>query len=162
MKPSFLSALLISGALASAPVVAEEAIKADALAPVEAAEIDMGRDAEELRVMLRAHPDIDTTDTALVFNNPTAARVWVRCAVFNGNGRILGGGALAIPANGVRFFLASDLARDRDFIGSAQCGATNRVLPSSFILGAGLTDAPVNGGPTWTGNRMRFPIVAAF
>lgn len=163
MRSELFGSLVLAGLLCSGPISAQtEAVPADTLTPIEAEEVDAGRDADELRAVLKTHPDVDSTDTALVFNNPTAHRVWVRCAAFSGNGRILGGSALAIPANGVRFIFASDIARNRDFIGSAQCGATARVIPSSFILGSGLTDAPTSGGPTWHGNRIRFPIVASF
>ncbi|MCH9672043.1 MAG: hypothetical protein K0U93_11405 [Gammaproteobacteria bacterium] len=164
MKVGILGVALLAVGALGAMNVAAQALSAeqDAVTPIQADDVDVGRDADQLRAVLKPIPDIDTTNTALVFNNPTAGVVWVRCAAFSGNGRILGGAALAIPANGVRFIYASDLADGRDFIGSAQCRSNNRVIPSAFILGSGLTDAPTLGGPTWQGNRMRFPIVASF
>lgn len=62
----------------------------------------------------------------------------------------------------IRLILASDLSRGGDFVGSATCKARNRVIPSSFIVGPGLSDGPVRLHHGWDSTEMNFPIVATF
>jgi hypothetical protein len=105
--------------------------------------VEVARDAEQLQEVLRPPPDIDFTDTALVFTNPTGRVGYVTCAGYNANGRAVGRIWLKVPANGLRFALASDLSGDVDFIGSAGCWAWPSVVGSAFLLRPGaITDLP--------------------
>ena len=137
---------LMAMALA-APVSAEETPTRDQ--PV-LNEIEVTHSVNELEAVLRRHPDIDVTDTALVFNNALRRTTVVRCVAFGRNGRPLGRVRTKVPGNGLQFILASDLADGLDFIGSARCWARGRVVPSAFIVGPGmLTDTPAKA--TFTG-----------
>lgn len=126
-------------------------------------EIEIDRISDELRDVVRPdRRDPDSTDSALVFNNPRRHVTWVYCVAFNGAGAAIGRARLRIPGNGVRFAFASDIAGGQDFVGSATCAARSRVVPSLFIVGAGLTDAKALVNHGWDQTRIRFPVVAAF
>ncbi len=106
-------------------------------------EIEVKHNLNELEAVLRPRPDIDLTDTALVFNNALRHTTVVRCVAFGRNGHPLAKVRTIVPGNGLRFILASDLADGLDFIGSARCWARGKVVPSAFIVGPSmLTDAP--------------------
>ncbi|HEC15191.1 MAG TPA: hypothetical protein ENI99_01245 [Sedimenticola sp.] len=142
-----------------APVAAEE-IQLSEQAAV--AEIEIDRGPEELQAVLRPRPDLDTTDTALVFNNALHKTAVVRCVAFGANGHALGRVRIKIPGNGLRFIRASDLANGLDFIGSARCSARGKIVPSAFIVGRILTDTPAKAAFDWPVTRMRFPAIATF
>ena len=124
--------------------------------------IQVVRDATEPQAMLKPRPDVDVIDTALIFNNPRRHKTLVACAGYDANGRVLGRAYTVVPANGVRFLRASDISNGRDFIGSAQCKARARVIPSSFVVGVGFSDAPAEIVNGWDNSSMRFPIVASY
>ncbi len=133
----------------AAPTTAQE-LQAQDLSVLNEVEVNHGGD--RLEAVLRPHPDIDVTDTALVFNNALRRTTVVRCVAFGRNGRPLGKVRTKVPGNGMRFILASDLADDLDFIGSAHCWARGRVVPSAFIVGPGmLTDTPAKATVTGRG-----------
>jgi len=127
-------------------------------------EIEIDRVSDELRDVVRPdrRADPDSTDSALVFNNPRRHVTWVYCVAYNGAGAAIGRARLRIPGNGVRFVFASDMAAGQDFVGSATCAARSRVVPSLFIVGGGLTDAKALVNHGWDQTRIRFPVVAAF
>lgn len=105
-------------------------------------EVEIERDYAELQPMLRPRPDIDTTDTALLFNNALRRTSVVYCVAYGANGQALGKVRVKVPGNGVRFILASDLSDGRDFVGSSRCRARGKIVPSAFIVGAGFSDTP--------------------
>ena len=153
-------------------LVASVALLALAVAPSAAARdmldggddgIEITRDAAELPNELRPRPpeDADVADTALVFTNEGGSAARVRCAGFNKNGYAVGRAWVAIPARGLRYVLASDLSRGRDFVGQVQCSAPVQVKGSAVFLGPDLTDLPafqVRGNF----GRLRFPVVATY
>lgn len=150
---------------ASTNVIANDAaIAADAvsLEPGDAVGLEITRDASELQAMLKTTPDIDVIDTALVFNNPRNHRTLVACVGYSANGRALGRAYTVVPANGVRFIRASDISNGRDFLGSASCKARARIIPASFIVGVGFSDAPARVVNGWNASSMRFPVVASY
>ncbi len=156
--------VLFSFFLAAASFAANEAILANAVA-IDGDDdigVEVIRLEPELRDMLKIDRDIDVIDTALVFNNPRSRRTLVACVGYNANGRALGRAYTVVPPNGVRFMRASDISDGRDFLGSARCKARNRVIPSSFIVGVGFSDAPVNVVHGWDHTAIRFPIVASY
>ena len=124
--------------------------------------IQVTRDAAELQAMLKRTPDVDVIDTALVFNNPRRHKTLVACVGYNANGRVMGRAYTVVPANGIRFIRASDISNGTDFLGSAKCQARARVIPSSFIVGVGFSDAPARVINGWDNSVMRFPIVASY
>lgn len=155
------TALIVS----SSPVLANDAaIAADAVAigPGDEVGLEVIRDATELQAMLKKAPDVDVVDTALVFNNPRNHKTLVACVGYNANGRALGRAYTVVPANGVRFIRASDISNGRDFLGSASCKARSRLIPASFIVGVGFSDAPARVVHGWDASSMRFPVVASY
>jgi hypothetical protein len=156
---------LIGAAIAwlSAPVAsAEEA----ATAADEWIEIE--RDAVTLQDELRVRDiDRDVADTALVFTNLGNTDGYAHCMAFDGDGRRIGRARVKLPALGVRYLLASDISRGRDFIGHAQCGAAVTVKGTAIFLGPGLTDLPsmqpsIQPAATALYGRIRFPLVATY
>jgi hypothetical protein len=125
-------------------------------------EIEVNRGITDLEPILRPTPDRDSTDIALVFNNPRVRGAAVRCVALNQNGRPIGRIIVRIPGNGVRLTLVSDIVDGRDFIGSVRCRTTAPVIPSAFIVGSGLTDAKAQVVGNWETNSIRFPLVATF
>ena len=123
---------------------------------------EVTRSESDLQEMLKMERDVDFIDTALVFNNPRGSRTLVACVGYNANGRALGRAYIVVPPNGVRFMRASDISGGRDFLGSAQCKARGRVIPSSFIVGVGFSDAPARVVHGWDDTAIRFPIVASY
>jgi hypothetical protein len=156
--------LLCSVVFAQSSNADDQAIAADAV-KIDGAEdlgVQITRSATELQDMLKIDRDVDVIDTALIFNNPRGHRTLVACVGYNANGRALGHAFAVVPANGVRFIRASDISNGRDFIGSAQCKARARVIPSSFIVGVGFSDAPARVVNGWDNSSIRFPIVASY
>ena len=141
-----------------------EAIIADAVAMNgdEDIGVEVTRSAQELQDMLKMERDVDVIDTALIFNNPRRQRTLVVCVGYNANGRALGRAFSIVPGNGVRLIRASDISDGRDFLGSARCKALARVIPSSFIVGVGFSDAPARVVHGWDNTAIRFPIVASY
>lgn len=126
-------------------------------------EVEIDRISDQLRDVIRPDQrDPDSTDSALVFNNPRRHVTWVYCVAYNGSGNPIGRTRLRVPGNGVRFVFASDMAAGQDFVGSATCAARSRVVPSLFIVGGGLTDAKALVNHGWDQTRIRFPVVASF
>ncbi len=129
--------------------------------PTEA--VDVERDGPELNDRIRDHrPDLDTVDTALVFTAVRSARSTVKCVGYDDNGRIVGTVRLRIPGRGLRYVLASDISRGRDFVGSAVCKTSGRILPSAVLLGPGITHLGVVQGEGDYSAIMRFPLIASF
>ncbi len=154
----FASTLALSLASLGTPASAQDmgAVSVDDAAP------EISRDAIDLRAVLVPRPDLDTVDTALVFTNPRNAPTWVVCAGHNANGKPVGRARTRVPAHGVRLIFASDLSNGGDYIGSAVCKARSRVVPSAFIIGAELSDAPARTSHGWSESTVNFPIVATF
>lgn len=158
--------LLASFALLLFAVASPALAKSRDLIAAEAKEMqpaEVERDAAELIDELRVRPeDRDVADTAMVFTNFTGKRQRVICAAFDRNGRIVGKSASWLPPYGLRFVLASDVADDLDFIGSAQCSAHKRVRGTAVFLGPGLTDLPVRQVRGHRLGRMAFPLIATY
>lgn len=157
----FAVALFVSSsvAIANDAAMASDAV---AIAPGDEVGLEVIRDATELQAMLKKAPDVDVVDTALVFNNPRRHKTLVACIGYNANGRVLGRAYTVVPANGVRFIRASDISNGRDFLGSASCRARARLIPASFIVGVGFSDAPAKVVHSWDESGMRFPVVASY
>jgi hypothetical protein len=150
---------LIAAAIAwlSPPVASAQE---DVAATIEWIEID--RDAVALQDELRVRDiDRDVADTALVFTNLGGLDARVRCVAFDRNGRPIGRAWVKLPSLGLRYVLASDISRNRDFIGHAQCGAPATVEGTAVFLGPGLTDLP-SIQPTGNYGRIRFPLVTTY
>jgi len=124
---------------------------------------DIDRDGAELIEEMRVRPDDrDVADTALVFTNFSNQRQHILCVGFDKHGNAVGRVRVVVPRLGLRYVLASDLADDLDFIGSAQCGADASVKGTAVFLGPGLTDLPVQQVQGERAGRMRFPLVATY
>ncbi len=129
-------------------------------ADIDAVEITRG--SEDLKAVLAPRPDLDSVDTVMVFTNPRGSDTWVVCAGHNANGQGVGRARTRVPAHGVRLIFASDLSNGRDYIGSAICKARSRVVPSAFIIGADLSDAPARVSNGWSESQINFPVVATY
>ncbi len=166
--PAFVTGVLTSACIAQGDGLDTRGEEAAAFEPIELTdaaalpEIEVDRTTDQLRDVIRPVPDPDSTNTALVFNNPRRFDTWVYCVAYDGNGQPVGRARLRVPGNGVRFVFASDMADGRDFVGSAACASRSRVIPSAFIVGGGLTDARAVVNHGWDHTRIRFPVVATF
>ena len=123
------------------------------------------RTADELRtdVSDALRHDIDTTDTALVFNAPGPGAAVVYCRGYDQNGRQLGRTATKIPTRGLRYIRASDLANGHDFVGSAFCQTRGNVVASSvFIAPGAITNLDVDQAHVSGMTRIQFPLVASY
>ncbi len=124
--------------------------------------VEITRDGVELRDELEPRDlDRDVADTALVFTNLGGRSTRVRCVAYDGNGAPIGRAWVRVPALGVRYLLASDLANGTDFIGHVQCGTLISVRGTAVFLGAGITDLPSVQPKRYNG-RIRFPLVATY
>ena len=164
LSKSFAFAMFLLLLAATQADAQEVAIASDAMSVNDGEDIGIQvvRDATELQAMLKRTPDVDVIDTALVFNNPRRHKTLVARVGYNANGRALGRAYTVVPANGLRFIRASDISDGRDFLGSAKCQARARVIPSSFIVGVGFSDAPAKVINGWDNSVMRFPVVASY
>ncbi len=125
--------------------------------------VEVRRDARELQAEVRPRPvDRDVADTALVFTNLGREDHRVFCVGFDDEGRRVGRAWLKLPARGLRYLLASDLSRGKDFIGHAQCSGGRNVTGSLVFLGPDLTDLPVLQPELGDAGRIRFPLVATY
>ncbi len=105
--------------------------------------VEVARDATDLRAEVD-RPDRDIVDTVLVFTNLGQAAARVSCVGFAANGETVGSIWIHVPADGMRFALASDISRSRDFTGHARCRTGLRVLSTSVLLAPGaITDLSV-------------------
>ncbi len=85
--------------------------------------------AEEMR-----RPDRDTTDTAVIASNSGDKAALVVCNAANANGRVLGRAAMRVPAGGLRFLRASDIANGADYVGQVRCKSRSAHVTGSAIL----------------------------
>ena len=139
-------------------------------APFDAADfdtdtVDEGRTSDELEADLRRWVDRDTdvVNTALTFSNPSHGRAIVVCAVYDGDGHLLGTKAAHIPPRGLRYFRASDLASGVDFVGTAECKSRTQVLGSAILLAPGaLTNLDVQHLLRSRVTYIRYPLVASY
>ena len=132
---------------------------AGAAEAVPVAEVVVDRDGAELRERL-AQPDVDAFDTAFVFSNRSAVRAAVVCHGFDHAGTPVGRVRVVVPANGLRFALASDLGDGADFLGRVDCATGNLgVIGSAFLLGApGIENLPVASSVTRRVQTMTIPV----
>ena len=138
-----------------------EAAAVDAVSDQEAIEVD--RTAIDLRThLLDRRLDHDSVDTAVVFTNTRATIAHVKCVGFDGRGRVIGAARTRVPGRGLRYLLASDIAHDRDFVGSILCKSDGRVIGSALLIGAQLTDLGVRERRVGGGLLLRFPLVASY
>ena len=159
-----LAAGLAVTAVLAAPAQAGpagEVAAVDAVADQEAIEVD--RDAVDLRTHIRDRSlNPDSVDTAVVFTNTRATPALVKCVGFDDRGRIVGAARTRVPGNGLRYLRASDIAHDRDFVGSVLCKSNGRVVGSALLVGAHLTDLEVRERRRRTWTLLRFPLVATY
>lgn len=122
-------------------------------------EVVVERDGAELRERV-AHPDVDAFDTAFVFSNRSPVRAAVMCRGFDHAGSPVGRLRVVVPADGLRFALASDLGDGADFLGRVDCVTGNvRVIGSAFLLGApGIENVPVTSSTTRRLQTMTIPV----
>jgi hypothetical protein len=105
--------------------------------------VEVARDATDLRDEVD-RPDRDIVDTVLAFTNLGQGAARVSCVAFAANGEPVGSIWISVPANGMRFALASDISGSRDFTGHARCRTGPRVLGTSVLLAPGaITDLSV-------------------
>ncbi len=143
----------------------ELSINAVDVSESDVAEVDVARDTVELRGDMADAIEhrIDVADTALVFNNTGRGSRRVICRAFNQNGRVIGRTATAVPANGLRYIRASDLAHGRDFVGSARCWTGANVVATAVFLAPGaITSLDVEQHTHPWKEHVRFPLVASY
>ena len=104
-----------------------------AITPVDVEELDVVRDAAELREEID-RPDRNSVNTALVFSNLGRGDAVVGCAAFDSDGDTVGRILMRVPAHGLRFALASDLSQSVDFVGHVECRTGPRVMGSAILL----------------------------
>jgi len=105
--------------------------------------VEVVRDAADLRTEVD-RPDRDVVDTVLAFTNLAQTDARVSCVAFAANGETVGSVRINVPANSLRFMLASDFSHSRDFIGHARCRTGLRLLGTSVLLAPGaITDLSV-------------------
>lgn len=127
--------------------------------------VDIGREEVQLRADITdaIERDADVANTALVFNNSGRRATVVHCTAFSGNGELLGSGQMRVPAKGVKYLRASDLAGGVDFVGSAFCKSRGRVTATSVFLAPGsITDLHVKQYRRKRTTRMMFPLIASY
>ena len=95
--------------------------------------VEIVRDEADLKAEVD-RPDRDLVDTVLVFTNLARGATRVHCTAFNANGESVGSVWVGIPANGLRFALASDFTSSEDFVGHARCRTGPRILATSVLL----------------------------
>ena len=120
--------------------------------------------AEELQADVRdSQHDVDTTNTALLFNAQGPDDVVVKCRAYDQNGNAIGRTATKVPKNGLRYLRASDLANGRDFIGSAFCSVRGDVVGSALLVAPGsITPLDVVQNQLAGTTTMQFPLVISF
>ena len=125
---------------------------------------DIERDATSLRDRIEQppDPDRDVADTVIVMTNLAHERGVASCAAFDYDGNLVGRARVKVPAMGLRWLLASDISDDADFIGSAHCFISGRMLASAIFLGPGITDLPVHQTKTSGLFRIAIPVVAHY
>jgi hypothetical protein len=126
-------------------------------------EVEIDRDADALRDEIRPRiKDIDLIDTVLVFTNTQSRSRPVRCLAFNRGGEPVGRTLTRLPANGVRYILASDLSNGRDFVGHVVCNTVGLVLPTGILLGPEIENVGATVDEFESAARLRFPVVATY
>jgi len=125
--------------------------------------VEITRDPADLPHVLQPQSpeDADVADTVLVFTNESSSPMRVRCEGFNKNGRPVGRAWVAIPNRGLRYIMASDLSRGRDWVGQVHCHGSAQVRGTAVLLGRNLTDLPAIQARDGFG-RLRFPVVATY
>lgn len=152
MRSPFKCFALVMFAALTLPAAAQEALPG---------EVDVDRDAGLLLDEIDAAPDRDGLDTALVFSNQLDREVRVGCRAFGRDGQLLGRAGTGLPARGLRYLRASDLAPGGDFVGSVECLAGGRVLAEALLLApGGITNLEVLQRARARSTRIEFPLVA--
>jgi len=125
--------------------------------------VEVGRDASTLRNYIGIQPvDPEHVNTVLVFTNAGRHLARVACVAFDQGGNVLDRAWLPVPANGMRFALASDITGGRDFVGNVKCVSGGRMIGSAVLVGPGLTALPVKHAHPGGDTHIRFPVVAAY
>lgn len=114
-------------------------------------------------------------DTALVFTNLANTAVKVSMAAFTSNGRRAGAREIEVPANGVRYVLASELVAPLGgarFIGKVTARGLGQLASSAVLFGGHMTDLrtidqttrtpPTPLTPSQALTVMTFPLVVTF
>jgi len=122
---------------------------------------EISTDVDDLVATLR--PDIedpDSIDTVLTFTNLGRRDTYVVCRGFDHDGHRIGHAKLKLPALGVRYFAASRLSQDVDFVGHVQCATRGPVAGGAVLLvPGGISDLEVIQGNGNQGHRIKFPLV---
>ncbi|MCS5636949.1 MAG: hypothetical protein NZ990_10555 [Myxococcota bacterium] len=156
MKNSFARKVLWAALLALL-VPGYASAQVDAFSAID--EIEISRDAAELQAQIDLR-DRDLVDTALVFTNIGLGSARVACRAFDANGDPVGRIRMHVPANGLRFVLASDLSHGQDFVGHVMC-RTGRVIGSAVLLApSAITD--LKARPMRRLGSTLFPVVASY
>lgn len=131
--------------------------------PVMATTPDISRDAATLRDHVHPRPvDRDVVDTAIILTNLGNGSARALCVGFDASGEAIGRTRIRIAALGLRYFLASDLASNADFVGSVHCTVRGHVAGSAVLLGAAVTNLNVVQTNHSGVFRIRFPVVATY
>ena len=141
------------------------ALSLSAQAQDNATEIEIDRGATELSELLTGgpHPKPEVgglLDSAMVITSVSGNETVAHCYANDHNGKIAGRVRLRIPANGVRFFLASDIIAERGFVGSVICTAPGFVIGTEVMFGVIDTSIDVEQDYRAGTSSMLFPVTA--
>lgn len=126
--------------------------------------IEIERDGVALATELDVRPDDrDFTDTAIVAS-AVGRGALVVCQAYNANGRFLGSAAMRVPANGLRYLRASDLANGVDYVGQVRCKSRHHSIAASAYLIApgGITNLGVEQKSVHGVLHIQAPVTASF
>jgi len=105
--------------------------------------------------------DAPNLNTALVFSSLADVELRVVCRARNAQGQPIGHAGVRVPAQGVRFLLASDFSDGEPFLGQVRCLSPRGIRGSGFARSAnGVTDVPSPELKAGRGLLIHFPVVA--
>jgi hypothetical protein len=98
-----------------------------------------------LRDAIAESPGQPGIDTALVFTNRGNTDTVVAMKVWNHRGEALAGKRVKVPAAGLAYLFASEIAQEHGieaFLGKIEARAQGHVVGTSVVVGVGLSDVP--------------------
>ena len=129
----------------------------------EVPEVDLSRDAFELRDEIRVRPaDVDVADTAIIFTSHARRTVDVKCIARDHDGNVVGRTRTQVPPRGLRYIRASDFSEGRDFVGHAECKSNRRVTANAVFFGVEITDLFSHSKRRGRAMYHRFPVIATY
>ena len=121
-------------------------------------EYEIDRNVVEMNDRIDRPEDYDIFDSAILFSSYDRDNRVVHCIAYDARGERIGRAKTTVPANGVKLMLASDVARQIDFLGKITCRSRGQIHGSAYLVGPVFSDLEVSTVSDRAGSTIRIPV----